>query len=611
MHLTHSPDSNQDPAKVTLLSLPNEVIESILVICAEKGHPESVAAVSGTCRYLFNIVYRTIDQHLWRSLFLTTFDDSRALRYSLFEGIDWRETFEERVWTRRFISYQAQPLVVIKRRELRSGPSAVSTAFQPPSGDAAAQTKALHALCSVIHSAAPRPPDNLVTQTRAFPSERRSGFANIVEISPRAAFFPPESSSDPPSFNITWLQETLANGLPSTLTSKISPISRTYTDPKWLKSPEGLAVGKLVSHIGFIPIPTIESADAEDHSSHRSSAGILRYDASLEVKVDMSEGAQRARALWYARRRVFNLRYLSRRRHWGPYLPIDSEDRAPAAGLASSDDDGNNGSDDDSDDPDWVPPGHRDASRTVHARSSEQLVPDWSWLAAARVVLECTLRKHETTENVRRLEAWDNLREGTWLLPEKVRSSEGGAEDGGVHSPGSAQSGEQTDEDKKFERDWAGVEGIWRRFVCWLGYDTLIFHNQHGGFDAPNLNEVWIIVPVTLRVTGYSPSPIPKYADRPTIHFEGEMGGADWQGDVQLPEGEDVRKAYGTVSMLPDGNVRWCLTSMSDDNEDVEWASEAIQLGGVGSAMGTIGMWTGANHEEDDPVGVFWQWRVG
>jgi hypothetical protein len=35
-----------------------------------------------------------------------------------------------------------------------------------------------------------------------------------------------------------------------------------------------------------------------------------------------------------------------------------------------------------------------------------------------------------------------------------------------------------------------------------------------------------------------------------------------------------------------------------------EWASEGVQLGGRGSAMGVIGMWTGAEHEPSDPLGA-------
>jgi len=36
-----------------------------------------------------------------------------------------------------------------------------------------------------------------------------------------------------------------------------------------------------------------------------------------------------------------------------------------------------------------------------------------------------------------------------------------------------------------------------------------------------------------------------------------------------------------------------------------------VQLGGRGSAMGVIGMWTGAEHEPSDPLGPFWAWKVG
>ena len=36
-----------------------------------------------------------------------------------------------------------------------------------------------------------------------------------------------------------------------------------------------------------------------------------------------------------------------------------------------------------------------------------------------------------------------------------------------------------------------------------------------------------------------------------------------------------------------------------------EWVSEGIQVGGVASAMGVLGMWTGAQHERMDPLGKF------
>jgi len=38
-----------------------------------------------------------------------------------------------------------------------------------------------------------------------------------------------------------------------------------------------------------------------------------------------------------------------------------------------------------------------------------------------------------------------------------------------------------------------------------------------------------------------------------------------------------------------------------------QWASEGVQLGGRGSAMGVIGLWTGAEHELSDPLGTYAQ----
>lgn len=89
--------------------------------------------------------------------------------------------------------------------------------------------------------------------------------------------------------------------------------------------------------------------------------------------------------------------------------------------------------------------------------------------------------------------------------------------------------------------------------------DRLILCLQHSGrFDSASLEEEWVIVPVSLRITGYSPSPIPAYADRPTINVEGEMGGVGWDGNIDIAD-EDIRRVHGTVSVLADGSVRWSI----------------------------------------------------
>ena len=63
-----------------------------------------------------------------------------------------------------------------------------------------------------------------------------------------------------------------------------------------------------------------------------------------------------------------------------------------------------------------------------------------------------------------------------------------------------------------------------------------------------------------LRITGYSAPSLPDlYHDRPTIHVEGEMGGAGWIGSVDVGNDNDIRRVHGTVSMLASGEVRWSI----------------------------------------------------
>lgn len=94
--------------------------------------------------------------------------------------------------------------------------------------------------------------------------------------------------------------------------------------------------------------------------------------------------------------------------------------------------------------------------------------------------------------------------------------------------------------------------------------------SQYNNFSHPHgyhsIEEATLTVPLTLRVTGFSPSTIPEYKNFPTIHFdtkrfptihvEGTMGGAEWGF---LDEQQDVRRVKGTVSVCGDGSVRWSM----------------------------------------------------
>ncbi|KAM6499062.1 hypothetical protein JOM56_004570 [Amanita muscaria] len=198
--------------------------------------------------------------------------------------------------------------------------------------------------------------------------------------------------------------------------------------------------------------------------------------------------------------------------------------------------------------------------------------------------------------------------------------------------------------------DWAGVEGEWRRVVCWMDYQDLLLHSSgatriNASFET---DEAIRLFPHKLHVTGYSPPPafpspssslpsspsslstspvdtalIDGCGDEttnpdaliwhlPVIHFAGESrllesanGNGHWNGP-----GEFVRQIRGSVRMIGDGAVRWTMTSSHVNQTEPEWAMEGVQVGCIGSAVGVLGMWTGADHIRGDPIGPCWQWKV-
>ena len=112
------------------LNLPSELIESILVSATASGCHTSAAAVAQTCRAMRMLVYQPADQHLWRELFCTVFDDPRVFLQvhinshsrdvhdrstttwedgildgvqTIEEKIDWGMQFRTRVWARRYL----------------------------------------------------------------------------------------------------------------------------------------------------------------------------------------------------------------------------------------------------------------------------------------------------------------------------------------------------------------------------------------------------------------------------------------------------------------------------------------------------------------------------
>jgi len=67
-------------------------------------------------------------------------------------------------------------------------------------------------------------------------------------------------------------------------------------------------------------------------------------------------------------------------------------------------------------------------------------------------------------------------------------------------------------------------------------------------------------------------------------------------------------KVRGTVKRMDCGNIRWSLLSSFEGID--RWSSEGVQIGGQQSGQGVHGIWTGCDHEIEDPAGPFILWRT-
>ncbi|KIM26014.1 hypothetical protein M408DRAFT_198453 [Serendipita vermifera MAFF 305830] len=158
--------------------------------------------------------------------------------------------------------------------------------------------------------------------------------------------------------------------------------------------------------------------------------------------------------------------------------------------------------------------------------------------------------------------------------------------------------------------DWAGVQGVWLRAVSFMDYRDLHAYNFSGNtrpdgsystsiFQDIQFAEAFRLIKAYFTVVKVDKAGLPAYPNRPTIHFIGDLGPA-----ADAESHHIITK--GTVSMTKHGHVRWSFCTRVGGHQ---WASEGVQLGGVQSQAGVIGVWSSAVHEATDPAGPFWLWK--
>lgn len=547
-----------------VMSLPLELTELILIFTAILGFPEAIAVVAQTCQVMRTLIYDAPDQHLWREIYLTTFDDPRVSEGSDVsdhtqyhpnpcedsgdkKDFNWGAEFRWRVWTANYV-----------RRATSSGrmPPSGHPSFFPGTmlqSEMAANLVALESLLSVIKTALPYPPPAQIPPPSSSSSEKPpptrhptypvfphspASYAPTARDTPIKGNGPsvlcPNAPDLSPSYvqslNIRWFQSVLSSGFPPLLTARFSG-DQLPGGPQgfWEGQVETKMMhtfGKLLTATGFLPIPfvgVVERRDASTQtekqcdedlhtgeedgassSSTISSIGIQTAEASfgsvshqtileneaettfssLSFNPNMTAEAQRRRARRVARMRVYNMRYLARERHWGPYLyppasasglyarpsagdheddflePILSIFAEHEAGHPNHDQDDETSDSDDENHPygdNGIPTGLREPIPLGPPPSPSLLRADWSYLAAVRVVVEANLREAVGPEELMGLMWLDGLRIGS--APREMLPG-GQCKEECMYSEPSKGKGKEKDIGDGW--DWAGVSGVWR-----------------------------------------------------------------------------------------------------------------------------------------------------
>ena len=238
----------------SLLLLPPELIEEVIIISAHLGDPRIAATLSQTCHPFRSLVYHQSHKHIWREMFLIIFDDPRPALDLRVQGraplrpldpdgkgksgnsldFPWEDEYKQRIWTEVFILRRARP----------------PRSPDLPSTDAEL-CLALETLLRVISTAAPLPYDTIACcmASQFIPCGQQ---AHPV-FSPLLVAAHTQPSLVLRSRNTAWLMRVLAHGLPCALMARLTvfvedgQVNVQKTRVKW----DGL-LAKLVAQIGLM-----------------------------------------------------------------------------------------------------------------------------------------------------------------------------------------------------------------------------------------------------------------------------------------------------------------------------------------------------------------------
>ncbi|KAJ4349641.1 uncharacterized protein N0V89_008258 [Didymosphaeria variabile] len=162
-------------------------------------------------------------------------------------------------------------------------------------------------------------------------------------------------------------------------------------------------------------------------------------------------------------------------------------------------------------------------------------------------------------------------------------------------------------------QDPYNISGIWARIVCFLDYDDL--HHFNFNTTAVRTPEGQPYPPITmeeavrhimmqLEVTAVTAPGNNDDQTMPVVHFSGKARAVDTNMDANA--NSSIR---GCVRTTAEGEVRWSTVWVFNGDEE-RWRSEAIQVGGLRSKRGVVGIWYDKSLDPHGPAGPTAFWKV-
>ncbi|TCD61664.1 hypothetical protein EIP91_008112 [Steccherinum ochraceum] len=366
--------------KFGILDLPGEIVEKIVVELHDL--PCSISAFARTCNHHRLLIYHPSDTFLWRSIFLTQYDDPRLLRsrhrLHLEVDFDFGHAFRERTFAANYL----------RKVPILEDGSDVKVDLEDVAAEECQSLRALNAVLSLIDTASPIS----VTVADYYPAgESYDGYWTSLafrQASQRATKHPPSPDLlDSPSLNTFRYHHAVAHGIPAALLARLR--SETI-DPEWDDSLLAQALYKLTAR--HVLISSIRELDLEPFSLQLAMPPLILH------------------------KRAYDLSRLRRSRLYGPFVPFDPSPY------------------------EW----------DVDPEDFHDFRVDWAWVAPIAIIMRSILDAVIDNWMPNYRMGAHALRPGAWTPPFYLNL-------GFTHAV-----------EPKQNRDWAGVEGMWRRLETWL-----------------------------------------------------------------------------------------------------------------------------------------------